>query len=87
MLRFIANSIVPFTNNLAERAVRMPKVKQKISGCFRSFDGADHFTVIRSCLDTLKKQGYGMLRCYAVLLTEARCCLLLNSYKKDLITE
>lgn len=61
VLLFIANPIVPFTNNLAERAVRTPKVKQKISGCFRSFDGADHFTVIRSCLDTLKKQGYGML--------------------------
>lgn len=61
VLLFIANPLVPFTNNLAERAVRMPKVKQKISGCFRSFDGAEHFTVIRSCLDTMKKQGHRML--------------------------
>lgn len=39
----------------------MPKVKQKISGCFRTLAGAEHFCVIRSCLDTLRKQGHGML--------------------------
>ena len=59
--RFIAGPSVPFTNNEAERAVRMHKVKQKISGCFRTFEGAEHFCVIRSCLDTLRKQGYSML--------------------------
>jgi transposase len=61
VLLFIRDLSVPFINNLGERAVRMPKVKQKISGCFRTLDGAKHFTVIRSCLDTLRKQGYGML--------------------------
>lgn len=61
VLRFIHDPNVPFTNNLGERAVRMPKVKQKISGCFRTLDGAYHFSIIRSCLDTLHKQGYGML--------------------------
>lgn len=61
VLRFISNPAVPFTNNVGERAVRMPKVKQKISGCFRTLAGAEHFCVIRSCLDTLRKQGHGML--------------------------
>jgi len=61
VLLFILDPAVPFTNNLGERAVRMPKVKQKISGCFRTLDGAENFCVIRSCLDTLRKQGHGML--------------------------
>lgn len=61
VLLFISDLTVPFTNNTGERAVRMPKVKQKISGCFRTVAGAEHFCVIRSCLDTLRKQGYGML--------------------------
>lgn len=55
--RFAAESAVPFTNNLAEQAVRMPKVKQKISGGFRTQAGAARFCVIRSYLETLRKQG------------------------------
>lgn len=61
VLRFISDPAVPFTNNVGERAVRTPKVKQKISGCFRTLAGAEHFCVSRSCLDTLRKQGHGML--------------------------
>ncbi len=61
VLLFIAAPSVPFTNNLGERAIRMPKVKQKISGCFRTLDGAHNFAVIRSCLDTFHKQGHSML--------------------------
>jgi transposase len=48
ILRLIADPAVPFSNNIAERAVRMPKVKQKISGCFRTVTGANYFWTIRS---------------------------------------
>lgn len=61
VLLFIADHAVPFTNNIGERAVRMPKVTHKISACFRTALGAENFCVIRSYLDTLCKQGHGML--------------------------
>ena len=55
--RFMTQAHVPFTNNLAEQAVRMPKVKQKVSGCFRTLQGAQTYCVIRSYAATMHKQG------------------------------
>ena len=61
VLRFLTDPRVPFTNNLAERDGRMMKLRQKISGGFRSEDGAKDFAVIRSVLSTARKQGWHII--------------------------
>jgi transposase len=60
---------VPFDNNLAERDLRMMKVKQKISGCFRSFDHATAFAKLRSIISTAKKQSINVLDILSKVVT------------------
>jgi transposase len=61
VLRFLVDPTVPFTNNLAERDGRMMKLRQKISGGFRSLRGAEDFAIIRTLISTARKQGWDLL--------------------------
>jgi transposase len=62
VLRFLSDPAVPFTNNLAEQDGRMMKLRQKISGGFRSEEGAEDFSVFRSLISTARKQGWDILK-------------------------
>jgi transposase len=62
VLRFLRNPDVPFTNSEAERDGRMMKVRQKISGGFRSEQGAIDFAVIRTMIGTARKRGWNIIQ-------------------------
>ena len=71
ILAFAKNFLIPFTNNIAEQAIRMMKVKQKISGCFRSEQGAKDFADIRSYIATAKKQGISIMQALSAAIQGA----------------
>ncbi len=62
---------VPFSNNQAERDFRMIRLKEKISGCFRSQEMATHFLRVKSYLSTLRKQQEPLLE---NLMLVSVCC-------------
>lgn len=70
ILRFFYDFSVPFDNNFSERDLRMMKVKQKISGCFRSFQGAKCFARIRSFIITARKQDVNVFKALSSLFTD-----------------
>ena len=66
ILRFAIDWKVPFTNNVAEQAIRFVRVKEKVSGCFRTKSGADDFAQIMSYVSTASLHG---VSCYDALKT------------------
>jgi len=69
VLRFMNDFDIPFDNNQAERDIRMTKVKQKISGTFRSSQGAEFFARIRGYISTARKHSKNIMECLESVFT------------------
>ena len=72
ILAFLTHKEIPFDNNQAERDIRMTKVKQKVSGSFRSDDGAKLFGLTRSLIHTAQKQGKPIFHSIEQLIREGK---------------
>ncbi|KKH50453.1 hypothetical protein EO93_07735 [Methanosarcina sp. 1.H.A.2.2] len=71
ILRFLNNLRVSFDNNQAERDIRMMKLQQKISGTFRSIEGAVAFCRIRAYISSIKKNGMSVMDAILAVLNGA----------------
>ena len=61
VLLFLHDLSVPFTNNEAEQGLRTPKVRGKVSGCFRTEKGIKNYCILRTVIETERKKGRGTL--------------------------
>ncbi len=85
-LLFAHRKEVPFSNNQGERDLRMTKVQQKISGCFRSFHGAEIFCRTRSYLGSMQKQGMNAGEALKVLFSEKWGAFVKNGFSLEGLT-
>ena len=73
IFRFLSNSDIPYDNNASERAIRVFKIKHKVSGCFRSDNGADIYTQLLSIADTAKKNGKSRFQALNLIAKQGNC--------------
>jgi transposase len=81
VLRFMTDEGVSFTNNQAERDLRMIKVQQKVSGCFRSWEGAYYYCRIKGYLSMCKKHGISSSDALKLLFNGEKPAFMLENEK------